>query len=40
MAPEKKLALELVAMLAERFGPASKISHEVTRWLEMWAAIE
>lgn len=40
MAPEKKLTLDLVAILAERFGPASKISQKVPAWLECWAEIE
>jgi SpoVK/Ycf46/Vps4 family AAA+-type ATPase len=40
MAINKKLTLELIDMLADRFGPASKISHEVPRWLELWLEIE
>ena len=40
MTLEKKLTIELIAVLADRFGPASKISHEVPRWLEIWFGIE
>ncbi|WP_158635630.1 AAA family ATPase [Gemmobacter aquaticus] len=40
MALEKKLALELVATIAERFGPASGISHVLPRWIESCADIE
>ena len=40
MASERHLALELVAALADRFGPGSKVAKEVPGWIEYLTDIE
>lgn len=40
MTCEKHIALGLVASLAERFGPGSKIAKELPRWIEYLADVE
>lgn len=40
MTTEKHLALELVAALADRFGPGSKVAKEVPGWIEYLTDIE
>lgn len=40
MTIEKHLALELVAVLADRFGPSSKIAKEVPGWIEYLSDVE
>lgn len=40
MNTEKHLALELVAALADRFGPGSKVAKEVPGWIEYLTDIE
>lgn len=40
MTTEKHLALELVAALAERFGPGSKVAKEVPGWIEYLTEVE
>ena len=40
MTTEKHLALELVAALADRFGPASKVAKELPGWIEYLADVE
>lgn len=40
MTTEKHLALELVAVLADRFGPGSKVAKEVPGWIEYLTDVE
>lgn len=40
MTTEKHLALELVAALADRFGPGSKVAKEVPGWIEYLTDVE
>lgn len=40
MSHEKFLALDLVAQLAERFGPGSKVAQEVPDWIEYLTNVE
>lgn len=40
MTTEKHLALELVATLADRFGPASKLAKEIPSWIEYLTSAE
>ncbi|MDX5359524.1 MAG: ATP-binding protein [Rhodobacterales bacterium] len=40
MTTEKHLALELVAALADRFGPGSKVAREVPGWIEYLTDVE
>lgn len=40
MTMEKHLALELVAALADRFGPGSKVAREVPGWIEYLTDVE
>lgn len=40
MTGEKRLALELVATLADRFGPGSKVAKEVPGWIEYLTDVE
>ncbi|GLS81054.1 AAA family ATPase [Paracoccus marinus] len=40
MTTEKYLALELVAALADRFGPGSKVAKEVPGWIEYLTDVE
>ncbi|SFA62003.1 AAA+-type ATPase, SpoVK/Ycf46/Vps4 family [Paracoccus halophilus] len=40
MSYEKHLALDLVARLADRFGPASKVAKELPGWLEYLTEVE
>jgi SpoVK/Ycf46/Vps4 family AAA+-type ATPase len=40
MTTEKHLTLELVAVLADRFGPGSKVAKEVPSWIEYLTDVE
>lgn len=40
MTTEKHLALELVAVLADRFGPCSRVAKEVPGWIEYLTDVE